>query len=104
MRNKYQMLQPLCLHCRDVVYLDLALDGAVRSSVEAALSLFKAAFSSTEEQERQAGQLIQLTTLCVENVCLTSGSNVEMVMVLKDYQVMYHLPSHDLSASLGRSG
>lgn len=69
-----------------MLYLDLALDGAVRSSVEASLSLLKAA-SSRADQDTQAGCLVDLVTLCVESVCLTSGSNVEMVMIHRDYQV-----------------
>ncbi|KAL3148765.1 COP9 signalosome complex subunit 8 [Trebouxia sp. C0009 RCD-2024] len=77
---------------RDVLYLDLALDGAVRSSVEASLSLLKAA-SSSEDPETQAGCLLDLVALCVESVCLTSGSNVEMVMILRDFQASQALAS-----------
>ncbi|KAL3137438.1 COP9 signalosome complex subunit 8 [Trebouxia sp. C0010 RCD-2024] len=77
---------------RDVLYLDLALDGAVRSSVEASLSLLKTA-SSSEEPETQAGCLVDLVALCVESVCLTSGSNVELVMILRDYQASQALDS-----------
>ena len=69
-----------------MLYLDLALDGAVRASVEASLSLLKAA-SGSEGEGQQAGQLIDLVAMCVESFCLTSGSNTEMVMILKDYQV-----------------
>lgn len=69
-----------------MLYLDLAVDGAIRASVEASLSLLKVAPGS-ENQGTQAAQLIDLVTMCVESACLTSGSNVEMVMVLKDYQV-----------------
>lgn len=74
------------MHCRDVLYLDLALDGAVRAAIEASLSTLKAT-SSGEEPGAQAALLIDLVTLSVESVCLTSGSNEEMVMILKDYQV-----------------
>ena len=80
-----------------MLYLDLALDGAVRSSVEASLSLLKAA-SSSEDQGAPAVQLIDLVTLCVESVCLTSGSNVEMFMILKDYQVASNSPDFCLQA------
>ena len=69
-----------------MLYLDLAVDGAVRASVEASLSALKAACGS-EDQEIQAAKLIDLVTMCVESVCLTSGSNVEMIMILKDFQV-----------------
>ena len=69
-----------------MLYLDLALDGALRASVEASLSFLKAG-SGSGDQEMQAAELIDLMTMCVESVCLTSGSNVEMVMILKDYQV-----------------
>lgn len=75
-----------------MLYLDLALDGAVRSSVEASLSLLKTA-SSSEEPETQAGCLVDLVALCVESVCLTSGSNVELVMILRDYQVAHNCPA-----------
>ena len=73
-----------------MLYLDLAVDGAVRASVEASLSLMKAA-SRSEDEGAQAAQLLDLVTMCVESVCLTSGSNVEMVMLLKDYQVALKL-------------
>lgn len=90
------MIHLLCLlsrlHCRDVLYLDLALDGAVRAAVEASLSTLKAA-SSGEEQGAQAALLIDLVTLSVESVCLTSGSNEELVMILKDYQVALSCPN-----------
>ena len=84
------------LCCRDLLYLDLALDGAVRSSVEASLSLLKAA-SSSADPETQAGCLLDLVTVCVQSVCLTSGSNVEMVMILRDYQVAHNCPDSCLN-------
>ena len=82
-----------------MLYLDLALDGAVRASVEASLSLVKAA-SGSEDQGKQAAQLIDLVTMCLESVCLTSGSNVEMVMILKDYKVALSCPDAKPSCSL----
>ena len=75
-----------------MLYLDLALDGAVRAAVEASLSTSKAA-SSGEEPGTQAALLIDLVTLSVESVCLTIRSNEEMVMILKDYQVALSGPN-----------
>lgn len=82
----------LLLACRDVLYLDLALDGAVRSAIETSLSPLKAAVASSEDPQEQACQLIDLTAACLENVCLTLGSNTELLMILKDYQVISVAP------------
>lgn len=39
------------------------------------------------EEEELTSLLIDLVTVCTENVCLSAGSNLELSMVLKDYQV-----------------
>ena len=72
--------------CRDVLYLDLALDGAVRSAVESSLTFVKTD-TSQEEEEELTSLLIDLVTVCTENVCFSAGSNLELSMVHKDYQV-----------------
>jgi len=80
--------------CRDVLYLDLALDGAVRSAVESSLTQIRGPASSKadtdegeEEEKAQTSTLIDLITICAESVCLSAGSNLELSMVHKDYQV-----------------
>ncbi len=40
-----------------------------------------------EEEEAQTSMLIDLITICAESVCLSAGSNLELSMVHKDYQV-----------------
>ena len=74
------------MSCRDVVYLDLALDGAVRSAVESSLGRLRTETHS-EEQGDTTSLLVDLVTLCAESVCLTAGSNVELTMIHRDYQV-----------------
>ena len=69
-----------------MAYLDLALEGAVRSTVESALGA-QSTESSDEEQEQQTEQLIALTALCAENVFLSAGSNTELILIHKDYEV-----------------
>ncbi len=83
--------------CRDVLYLDLALDGAVRSAVESSLTQIRGPASSKadadkgteeeDEEEAPTSMLIELITICAESVCLSAGSNLELTMVHKDYQV-----------------
>jgi len=80
--------------CRDVLYLDLALDGAVRSAVESSLTHIRGPTSSKPdaqegeaEEEAQTSMLIDLIAICAESVCLSAGSNLELSMVHKDYQV-----------------
>ena len=90
-------LQYFKSRCRDVLYLDLALDGAVRSAVESSLTQIRGPASSKsdadkgteedDEEEAQTSMLIELITICAESVCLSAGSNLELTMVHKDYQV-----------------
>ena len=72
--------------CRDVLYLDLALDGAVRSAVESSLTFMKSEIHQ-EEEEELTSVLVDLVTVCTENVCLSAGSNLELSMVHEDCQV-----------------
>lgn len=78
------------------MYLDLALDGAVRSAVESSLTHIRGPASSKlhadkqddeDKQDAQTSMLIDLITICAESVCLSAGSNLELTMVHKDYQV-----------------
>lgn len=45
--------------------------------------------AGSEDQEEQTGLVVDLVTLCTENVCLSVGSNLELSMIHKDYQVKY---------------
>ena len=71
------------------MYLDLAVEGAVRSAVEASLGAISPG-KTDEEQEEQTGLLIDLIVLSAENVCLSVGSNTELLFTVKDYQVCLH--------------
>ena len=67
------------------MYLDLALDGAVRTTVEGALEQLRSAAKpgSTE----QLPQLLQICAACAENACLSTASNQELVLAFRDLQV-----------------
>ena len=43
--------------------------------------------TNKEEEEDLTSLLIDLVTVCTENVCLSAGSNLELSMAHKDYQV-----------------
>lgn len=74
-----------------MLYLDLALDGAVRSAIESSLGTIKGE-TGNEDQEDQASLLVELVTLSAESVCLSAGSNLELSMIHKDFQV--HIQKH----------
>lgn len=65
-----------CPH-RDVLYLDLALEGAVRTVLEGVLGGLDAA---------DLRGALALLALGLENTCLSLGSNRELVLCLKDLQ------------------
>ena len=71
--------------CRDLVYLDLALDGAVRTTVEGALEQLRSA--AKPGSTHQLPQLLQICAACAENACLSTGSNQELVLAFRDLQV-----------------
>ena len=71
--------------CRDLVYLDLALDGAVRTTVEGALEQLRSAAKPGSTD--QLPQLLQICAACAENACLSTGSNQELVLAFRDLQV-----------------
>jgi alpha-glucan,water dikinase len=64
---------------RDIVFLDLALDSTVRTAVERGL-----------ESLTNAGplELALIISMVVENLCLSSNNNEELVYCLKDW---YHI-------------
>lgn len=63
---------------RDVLYLDLALEGAVRTALEGALG---------PVEGNDLGATLALLALGLENACLSLGSNQELVLCLKDFKV-----------------
>ena len=69
-----------------MLYLDLALETAVRSTVEAALSDLCQP-NSEEQLASYACLILDLLDLCAENACLSMGSNTELVMVYKELKV-----------------
>ncbi len=84
----------MCL-CRDLVYLDLALDGAIRTTVEGALEQLRSAAKPGSTD--QLPQLLQICAACAENACLSTGSNQELVLAFRDLQV-------NISSSCSQSG
>ena len=78
-----QELRPalLNLHDRlkDLIFLDLALDSTVRTAVERSLESLAGA---------GAGELMYLVRLVVENLCLSSDENEELVYCLKDWETV----------------
>ena len=64
---------------RDVIFLDLALEGALRRLVESRLG-------DLNSKEGNLEQLVDVTAMCLENACLSIGSNTDLVLCLKDFQ------------------
>lgn len=75
--------------CRDVLYLDLALETAVRSSIESALSLFGKP-TSAQQLATQGSLVINMVATCAESACLSMGSNIELLMACKEFKVEMH--------------
>ena len=72
---------------RDVLYLDLALEGAVRGALEGGLA--PRGGGGAGGAGRGGGDLAaSLAPLlaALENACLSLGSNRELVLCLKDFQ------------------
>ncbi len=69
--------------CRDLLYLDLALESAVRSMLESSMADIKAATSDAQ----QLPNLLQLLSVSLEHACMAFASNQELVLCLKDLQV-----------------
>ena len=72
---------------RDVLYLDLALEGAVRAALEGGLTLRgdEDAGAAGRNSGDLAAPLAPLLA-ALENACLSLGSNRELVLCLKDFQ------------------
>ena len=64
---------------RDVIFLDLALEGALRRLVESRLG-------DLNSKEANLEQLVDVAMMCLENACLSIGSNTNLVLCLKDFQ------------------
>ena len=62
---------------KDVIYLDLALEAAVRQVMEAHIA---------EMSKRAPLDVLKITGLVLENMCLSTGENQEFVYCLKDWQ------------------
>ena len=62
---------------KDVIYLDLALEAAVRQVMEAQIA---------EMSKRAPLDVLKITGMVLENLCLSTGENQEFVYCLKDWQ------------------
>lgn len=69
--------------CRDLLYLDLALESAARSMLESSMADIKAAAAGAE----QLLSLLQLLSASLEHACMAFASNQELVLCLKALQV-----------------
>ena len=80
---QHRLITPGMACCRDVLYLDLALEAAGRSLVEARIA----------DVKRWAGErsdvraMLALLAAALENACLALGSNQELVLCYKDLWV-----------------
>jgi alpha-glucan,water dikinase len=64
---------------RDVLYLDLALEAAVRTAVETSLGVLS---------NRPAVDVLKATGLALESLALSAGSNGELVLCLKEWRAV----------------
>jgi hypothetical protein len=64
---------------RDVLYLDLALEAAVRTAVETSLGVLSS---------RPAVDVLKATGLALESLALSAGSNGELVLCLKEWRAV----------------
>ena len=69
--------------CRDLLYLDLALESAARSLLEGSMADMKAAAPDAQ----QLPSLLQLLCASLEHACMAFASNQALVLCLKDLQV-----------------
>lgn len=80
--------------CRDVLFLDLALEAASRGVVEASLGLLKhaAAAAATATSEGAASvpagllEVLSIATLSLESASRTLATNDELALSLVDFQ------------------
>jgi hypothetical protein len=82
-----------------VLYLDIALEAAIRSLVEANMESLKkwansCADSRSEMREEVLSDLMCILAACLHNTCMAFGSNQELVLCLKDLQVSLVRPRH----------
>lgn len=71
------------MSCRDLLYLDLALESGARSLLEGSMADIKAAGGDAA----QLPSLLQLLSASLEHACMAFASNQELVLCLKDLQV-----------------
>lgn len=62
---------------KDVIYLDLALEGAARSVVEGSLESLP---------NRSPYEVLRITGLVIENLCMSASGNHELRICLKEWQ------------------
>ena len=68
--------------CRDLLYLDLALESAARTLLESTMADIKDAASNPQ----QLTTLLQLLAVSLEHCCMAFASNQELVLCLSDLQ------------------
>ncbi|KAH7423050.1 hypothetical protein KP509_12G037200 [Ceratopteris richardii] len=77
-------LQPSLLkdhdRLRDIIFLDLALDSAIRTAVERGMEALNNA---------PAKDIIYMIRMVLENLCLSSINNQELVYCLKEWSLVY---------------
>jgi hypothetical protein len=85
--------RPAC--ARDVLYLDLALEAAGRTLVEARMADVKA-WAAVEggAYTGNMGALLRLLAAALENACLALGSNQELALCYKDLWVCVRPSAH----------
>ncbi|CAI5512548.1 unnamed protein product [Closterium sp. Naga37s-1] len=69
---------------KDLVFLDLALDSTARTAIERGMG-----------DARNAGEIMYLVTLLVENLCLSIDDNEELVFCLKEWRRVLDSMNHD---------
>ena len=81
-----QTLNQTCEACRDVLYLDLALDTAVRAAIEPVLTHLHHE-KPAQQPSPDASLVLELVLACSDNASLSMSSNAELLMVLKELEV-----------------
>ncbi len=82
--------------CSDALFLDLALEGAARRAVEAALPALRTAATEGGEGagrggDGRLGRLLGVAAAAAESAALSAGGDAELALCAKGVQV--HFPS-----------
>lgn len=86
--------------CRDVLFLDLALEAASRGVVESSMGLLKAAAAAAAREVSASSMApslldaLSIATLSLESASRTLATNDELALSLLDFQVTAGMISH----------